>query len=359
MIPEETNSSGPIPLSTSALIDTSAATTSSRDIARHLIGRINVTDEITITNDDVYLVPHGQRPVNEYFNTAFLPGILIFLRCKLLNDNNLFVVSGLYPTLFPYGLGGVENEERSVRVSYAKHMRYFLSYHDRRFEMNSSFIFVNFNILQRRAACSKARILVSRPYFTSQAMEINQITTAEVKTVLSQIGSNASSSHTNPRISKLLKQVKTVAGTVMGSNQARAKYRVELHAQIFSSGLPSIFITINPCDLHHPLAMEFACVDLAIDNLIPDMMPNSQERAAIVASHPVSIAQFFNKLIGTVLSTLIGYNHQQHRSHPGGEFWVKLRYITGQWTNLAKARYTFAFYFGWSATGTPAVCVNQ
>ena len=197
-------------------------------------------------------------------------------------------------------------------------MRYFLSYHDRRFEMNSSFIFVNFNILQRRTACSKARILVTRPYFTSQATEINQITAAEVKTVLNQIESNAFSSHTNPRISALLKQVKTVAGTVMGSNQSRAKCRVELHSQIFSSGLPSIFITINPCDLHHPLAMKFAGVDLDIDNLLPDMMPGSQERAAIVASHPVGIAQFFNKLIETVLSTLIGYNHQQHQSHPGG-----------------------------------------
>jgi hypothetical protein len=78
LIPEETNSSGPIALATSALIDTSAATTSSRDIARHLIGRINVTDEVTITHDDLYLVPHGQHPINEYFNTAFLPGIRAF-----------------------------------------------------------------------------------------------------------------------------------------------------------------------------------------------------------------------------------------------------------------------------------------
>ena len=75
---EETNSSRPIPLATGALIDTSAATTSSRDIARHLIGRINLTDEITVANDDIYLVPHVQHPVNEYFNTAFLPGILAF-----------------------------------------------------------------------------------------------------------------------------------------------------------------------------------------------------------------------------------------------------------------------------------------
>ena len=78
LIPEETNSSGPIPLAASALIDTSAATTSSRDTARHLIGRINVTDAITIANDDIYLVPHGQHPVNGYFNTAFLPGIRAF-----------------------------------------------------------------------------------------------------------------------------------------------------------------------------------------------------------------------------------------------------------------------------------------
>ena len=75
---EETNSSGPIPLATSALIDTNAATTSSGDIARHLIGRINVADEMTVANDDIYLVPHGQHPVNEYFNTAFLPGIRAF-----------------------------------------------------------------------------------------------------------------------------------------------------------------------------------------------------------------------------------------------------------------------------------------
>ena len=75
---EETNSSGPIPLATSALIDTCAATTSSGDIARHLIGRFNVADEVAVANDDIYLIPHGQHPVNEYFNTAFLPGIRAF-----------------------------------------------------------------------------------------------------------------------------------------------------------------------------------------------------------------------------------------------------------------------------------------
>ncbi|CAF4948461.1 unnamed protein product, partial [Rotaria sp. Silwood1] len=249
---------------------------SSSDIRQHLRQRINITEELTTLNDNIYLVPHGKNPVNEYFNTSFLPG--------------------LYPTLFPYGVGGVEDKRRQVRVPYGKHIRYFLSYHDHRFEMNTSFIFVTFNILQRRTACAKARILVSRPYFSSQSIEINQLTAAEVKIALNQIESNTFTYNSNPRLSALLKQFENY----------------------FWQCLPNIFITINPCDLHHPLAMKFAGVDLDIDNLMVDQMPKSQDRAAIVAKHPVAIARFFNKLITTVLSTLIGYDTNKHASNPDG-----------------------------------------
>ncbi|CAF4352306.1 unnamed protein product, partial [Rotaria magnacalcarata] len=39
---------------------------------------------------------------------------------------------------------------------------------------------------------------------------------------------------------------------------------------------------------------------------------------ATVASHPVSIARFFNKLTSTVLSTLVGYDLNRHESHADG-----------------------------------------
>ncbi|CAF2187869.1 unnamed protein product [Rotaria magnacalcarata] len=264
-----------ISLNTSALIDTDGGATSSIDIRQHLIRRINATNEVVASDDDnIYFIPHGRHPVNEYFNTGFLPG--------------------LYPTLFPYGMGGVENQYQQVRVTYAKHLRYFLSYHAYRFEMNTAFIFITFNILQRRTACAKVRILVSRPYFTSQSGEINQLTSAEIKLALNQIESSSYDYQSNPRLATLIKQLKTVSGSVMRSNQSRSNYRVELHSQIFFSGLPNIFITINPCDLHHPLAMKFA------------------------ASHPVSIARFFNKLTSTVLSTLVGYDLNRHESHADG-----------------------------------------
>lgn len=68
---------GVVPLNMSALLDTSAASISSNDIRHHLKLRTNVTDEITNLNDNIYAVPHEQYPVNEYFNTSFLPGIQI------------------------------------------------------------------------------------------------------------------------------------------------------------------------------------------------------------------------------------------------------------------------------------------
>ncbi|CAF4373719.1 unnamed protein product, partial [Rotaria sordida] len=122
----------------------------------------------------------------------------------------------------------------------------------------------------------------------------------------------------NPRLATLIKQLKTVSGSIMGSNQSRSNYRIELHSQIFISGLPNIFITINPCDLYYPLVIKFAGVDLNVDDLLLNQMPKSHECAAIVARHPVTIARFFNRLISTVLSTLVGYNINKYESHPDG-----------------------------------------
>ncbi|CAF4420853.1 unnamed protein product, partial [Adineta steineri] len=56
-----------ISLNTSALIDTDATAISSIDITRHLIRRINTTNEIATSDDNIYFIPHGKHPANEYF----------------------------------------------------------------------------------------------------------------------------------------------------------------------------------------------------------------------------------------------------------------------------------------------------
>jgi hypothetical protein len=167
--------------------------------------------------------------------------------------------------MYPYGRGGAEDEKRRVTLSLSKYVKHLLYYYDHRFESNHSFIFVTFNILQRRIACFKARLLVSRPFFTEDSAQINQVTSTEMKEALQQISSNSFQAEGSVRVKSLIKQIRTVAGDVPGSNQGRAVMRIELHSMIFYAGIPNIFLTINPADLHHPLAMYFAGVNLDLE----------------------------------------------------------------------------------------------
>ena len=86
------------------------------------------------SSDDgkVYLIPRGAKPVNEYANP-----------CHIIS---------LYPYLFPYGAGAIEDTTRPVHVGYKDHVRYLLLLDDKRFERNHSFLYVCFNILQKRNA---------------------------------------------------------------------------------------------------------------------------------------------------------------------------------------------------------------
>ena len=93
----------------------------------------------------MHMIPRGSAPSNEY--------------------NNLTLLLGLYPILFPYGTGAFEESSRPVKTSFKKQVQYLLSYDDRRFEEYRSFIFIVFIMLQRREACLHARLMTSKPFF--------------------------------------------------------------------------------------------------------------------------------------------------------------------------------------------------
>ena len=117
-----------------------------------------------MVNENIYLIPHSSKPVNEYFNPKLL--------------------TGLYPTLFCYGRGAPEDQSRPVEIKFKEHIRYLLSYDDRRFETNHSFIFVVFNLLQRRDACFHAQLITIKPYFQASANEIQSINSKDIEMAL-------------------------------------------------------------------------------------------------------------------------------------------------------------------------------
>ncbi|CAF4503238.1 unnamed protein product, partial [Didymodactylos carnosus] len=246
--------------------------------------KISITD-VSKNEEKVYMIPRSSKPTNEYFN----PNLLL----------------GLFPTLFPYRTGAIEDSTRPVKVSFKQHIQYLLLYSDKRFERHHSFMFVVFNILQKRNACFNARLMVSNPYYKNAANQIQQLTSQDIQKALTSIAKNTYSSEANPNLNTLLKQIKTVGGKLMGSPQSRAALRTKIHSLIYSQGLPSIFMTINPADIHSPIALYFAGVNLNIDHILTDSFPSTFHRAQIVASHPVAAAKFFNLLITNILETLV------------------------------------------------------
>jgi hypothetical protein len=278
----------------SAVLDVNGTTVSSDDVAEHLLGQMKVRmsdntlesqSEEGAEQDPVYMIPRGNKPVNEYSN----PNLLL----------------GVFPTLFPYGCGALEDSSRPVQINFREHVRYLLSYGDRRFEEHYSFIFVLFNILQRRTACFHAQLMTSRPYFQQSAQLLETLSSEDVATALLNISKASYSKVSDERINTLMNHIKVVGGHVMGSAHSRSALRTKIHSLCFNLGLPSLFVTINPADIHSPVALYFAGVDLDLDRVLPELLRTSYERAQTIATHPVATAKFFNCLIKSILKCLV------------------------------------------------------
>ena len=93
----------------------------------------------------------------------------------------------------------------------------------------------------------------------------------------------------------------------------------QLHSQIWSTSIilnpPSLWITINPCDLHDPIAQVFAGENLNLDDLHEKIGPSKEKRAENMALDPYAASKFFHFVIQTILTTLFGVEATTQRVH--------------------------------------------
>lgn len=109
---------------------------------------------------------HEPTPVNEIFNPSLLPM--------------------MYPTLFPYGIGGTEEKHWTISISFENHVKHFLSLADHRFQEHSSFLFTTFNIIQQRKMLLHTSLKVKRSNFQSWADRFKDVSIDAIEQVISQ-----------------------------------------------------------------------------------------------------------------------------------------------------------------------------
>ena len=207
----------------------------------------------------------------------------------------------MYPVLFPYSTGGLESPG-ARHLSFDEHVRWCLMYYDRRFRLHPTFIFTAFGILQKRKALLSARHQMKRRDF--EALSHLNLTTAELRQA--QEDEEAGRPILNARVQLLRRHIWATAGRVMGSNASRAHYRGQIWGTSLYLNPVSIWITINPNDLHDPLVQIFAGEKFDMDNFNPTAGPDADARARNVSSDPYAAAKFFKTIVNLLLSKGFG-----------------------------------------------------
>ncbi|KAJ8516236.1 hypothetical protein ONZ45_g6447 [Pleurotus djamor] len=282
-----------IPLQISGVIDTDLTKVSANDLM--MWGLSNLWRE---GKEGGYAVRYGKKPVNDFGRS--LDG----------QPNKLNFFERAFPCLYPYGVGGIE-AARPVPLDFREHIQWSLLFHDRRFRRHETFAFVSFGILQRRQSLYSARVQIRDHAFESESRLLSSITVEDLNNARVEEEKNVPIS--NPAIQCLRRKVFASAGRVMGSDHSRYQMRSQIFSTTISKGPPSLWITINPCDLHDPIAQIFAGEDIDIDAFLATMGPSKEKRAVNIASDPYAAAKFFHFLIQVILETLFGIKATSHQ----------------------------------------------
>lgn len=238
-----------------------------------------------------YAIKHGWQPLRDFGFSH--------METEPTTADNLF--ERAFPCLFPYGLGGVE-QFRLVKVDYHGHIRWTMEYHDGRFRRHEGFAFYSFGISQRRQALGSARVQMRRKDFERDAHLMATLTPEIVRQA--QTEEAAGVPFTHPAILALRRHLQGTAGRVQGTDQSRQTIRSQIWSTCLVHGPPAIWLTINPCDLHDPIAQVFAGESINMDDLLNSIGPDAKQRAINIASDPYASAKFFHFLIDTIFETL-------------------------------------------------------
>jgi len=270
------NNSEHIPVDRSCVLDIDSTLVDPEEL---LIGasKALLSDDEDESNDHEIHIEHNPDPVSSYNNPSFW--------------------TLAFPTLFPYGIGGCDDQTISLKA-WTKHL---LNLHDTRFCTHYNFLFVAYSYDNVRNVCSQANLSIERSFD-----DPHPVHSEDLKQAIEQI--NSGQPPRAPGVARLWKQLKAVGSNVVGSNFHRHSLSYEIKALMMIYGLPTFFVTVNPADLNHPLVLHFAGKDINLDRPFTDGWLDKAQRARLVASNPVAVAKFFNTLITIWLKTIVGAN---------------------------------------------------
>ncbi|KAE8228927.1 hypothetical protein CF326_g6121 [Tilletia indica] len=246
------------------------------------------------------VIRHGSGFIQEYKNPELFPG--------------------MFPTLFPWGIGGFEIK-RETALSLERQAKYLLDLSVPDFRRHWSFIFVVANIKQRRAIHHGSRFACKAKDLPRISKALAGLTPTLVQNIcehLKQGGTMGTLSAEEKRISDLLKRCELMSVHVPGSKAAMNRARADIRGYTGLFGIFQLFLTLNPTPLSSPVFQVFYGDSTVQLDLRMPQIPSAATRAVRVAEDPVAASDFFHFHVAAVMAYLFGWDFKKKRSSEEG-----------------------------------------
>ena len=92
---------------------------------------------------------------------------------------------------------------------------------------------------------------------------------------------------------------------MQGTDACRYNVCGQIWPTCLACGPPSLWVTINPSDIHDPIARVFTGADIDLDNFDPTVGPSADARTRAIARNPFAAAKFFHFTIDVILEALL------------------------------------------------------
>ncbi|KAF5334277.1 hypothetical protein D9758_015539 [Tetrapyrgos nigripes] len=221
--------------------------------------------------------------------------------------NNPLLYPSIFPWLFPYGMGSI-GMTTLKSFSEKSHKKYFMNYHDKRFQTDPLFNFVAFSHEQVKQTTTNGFALTQKKSFSTIADRILNLNPHVLNSLIDKLSQGK---RVQPETEEeklcydIIQDLDHVGGTVKGSMSSKKFLRTKLWSLISYLGAPSWYITFAPSDQTHPLCLYYSITDENFD--INLNLPND-ERTRKIINNPVAGAKFFDFMVQMFIKHILGVN---------------------------------------------------
>lgn len=222
--------------------------------------------------------------------------------------DNPYLLSWLFPHLDPWGIGGFHHPKRRIRISMDEQLTHLLQLDGGRFERDPEFAFVYYNIRRKKLVSQNVRFRVPQNRYNQIIKDLLDVDVERLLALQSLFKRNPMYRPVNEKESslvRLLAHVSMVGSNIPGSAAYKVSLRNEIRAVINYRGTPTLFVTLNPSDVDHPLVRLNAGHDIDLDDIARGEDLDKWSRMLLAARNPCACALFFDSMISNFISIIL------------------------------------------------------